>query len=140
MAIPSVCHACPAQLICDYGCHAFNIAKGNFFEVNCDASKDYFRWVTTHLEDAARIYFYIIWRERLKRGSNYEAVRGGTAVPLNLVTTLAEQLRRRLEDRLAQRDLERELLDQRYGWRDDLILANGGRLPRAVNTELTERG
>jgi radical SAM protein with 4Fe4S-binding SPASM domain len=121
MAIPDLCRKCPAQLVCDYGCHAFNVAQGNFFEVNCDATKDYFQWMTTRLEDVARVYFYITWREHLKATDNYQALKAGVDLPQSLVTELANQLQQQLEHRLAQPDLALDSLEQRYGWRDDVI-------------------
>jgi len=120
MTIPPECHRCPAQLICDYGCHAWN-AQGNFFEVNCDSTKDYFQWVTTRLEDVARIFLYIVWRERLKMADDYDALQRGVDLPPHQVSALAEQLRWRLADRLDQQSLALEILEQRYGWRDDII-------------------
>lgn len=121
MTIPSECRQCPAQLMCDYGCHAFNIAQGNFFEVNCDATKDYFRWVATHLEDLARIYICLAWRERLKTTDDYEVLQQGVDVPPHLISKLVEQLHQRLDERMAQQDLTPEILERRYGWRDELV-------------------
>jgi radical SAM protein with 4Fe4S-binding SPASM domain len=121
MTVPLECRQCPAQFVCDYGCHAFNVAHGNFFEVNCDATKDYFHWIKTHLEEVARIFLYNVWREQLKVVDDYEALQGGVDVPTHLVIDLAEQLRQRLAERLARQDLVPEILERRYGWRDDRI-------------------
>ncbi|HEY7492995.1 MAG TPA: radical SAM protein [Candidatus Tectomicrobia bacterium] len=115
MTLPVVCSQCPAQFLCDYGCHAFNRAQGNFFEVNCDATKAYFQWVTAHLEDVARVYFYVRWRERLKERDAYEAMQRGIDLPSHVVSQLAAQLQQRLATRLAQRDLVPEILERRYG-------------------------
>jgi uncharacterized protein len=121
MAIPTECQQCPAQLICDYGCHAFNTAQGNFFEVNCDGTKEYFNWISDHLEEMARILLYIAWRERLKMTSKYSALRAGIALSQRLVDQLAGQLRHSLAQRLAGPDLVSDILGRRYGWRSDLV-------------------
>ncbi len=121
MTIPQKCGQCPAQFVCDYGCHAFNVAQGNFFEVNCDATKDYFQWLTTHLEDVARIFFYVAWREQLKAVDDYESLQKGVDVTPHFVSKLAEQLRQQLTDRLVRQDLVPEILERRYGWRDEVI-------------------
>jgi radical SAM protein with 4Fe4S-binding SPASM domain len=121
MAIPAECRLCPAQLVCDYGCHAFNVARGNFFEVNCDATKDYFRWVEARLDDVARIFLYNVWREQLKAVDAYEALQGGVDLPSDRVGDLAAELRRRLARRLSGPDIVPEVLTRRYGWRDDRV-------------------
>lgn len=121
MTVPVECRRCPAQLICDYGCHAFNNAQGNFFEVNCDATKDYFTWVTSHLENTARIFLLTSWREQQKALDDYESVRRGVDLPPVLVDNLTAQLRDRLADRLTQPELNASVLDQRYGWQDERV-------------------
>jgi uncharacterized protein len=121
MALPEECGRCPAQLVCDYGCHAFNVAQGNFFEVNCDATKDYFQWVTAHLDDVARVACYMAWRDQLKATEDFDGLRPGVELSPGVVSGLADRLRRRLEERLAEPDLTPETLNRRYGWRDDLV-------------------
>jgi radical SAM protein with 4Fe4S-binding SPASM domain len=121
MALPEECARCPAQLLCDYGCHAFNDAQGNFFEVNCDATKDYFRWATAHLEDVARVAAYLAWRDQLKAADDYDSLRPGTDLAPALVSGLADRLRRRLDERLSEPDLTPETLDRRYGWNHGLV-------------------
>jgi uncharacterized protein len=121
MDVPPECRACPAQIACDYGCHAFNVAGGNFFEVNCDASKDYFRLLTTHLEETARLFLLISWREQRKARGDYSAVRAGVDVPNQLVDDLATQLRLRLDRYMTDPGRDGRLLDRRYGWRGDQV-------------------
>jgi uncharacterized protein len=130
MSIPSECRRCPAQLVCDYGCHAFNVADGNFFEVNCDATKDYFGWLQGRLDDVARIFLYIRWRERLEASDDHGALRGGVDLPARLVSGLADRLRRRLADRLSSPELSAETLERRYGWRDALVPVGALTRPR----------
>jgi uncharacterized protein len=130
MSIPDECRRCPAQLACDYGCHAFNVARGNFFEVNCDATKDYFVWLQDRLEDVARIYLYLGWRERLKAGDDYRTLEGGVDLPARLVSGLADRLQRRLADRLSSPELSAETLERRYGWRETLVPVGAVTRPR----------
>lgn len=121
MTVPDLCRACPAQLVCDYGCHAFNAAQGNFFEVNCDASKASFGFFAEHLEDVARVHLYGLWREELRAANAFSSLADGIDLPATLVRSLAGELARRLEARLALPDLRPELLTSRYGWREDLV-------------------
>jgi uncharacterized protein len=121
MAVPDACARCPAQLVCDYGCHAFNHAEGNFFEVNCDASKDYFRWIEGHLEEVARVFLLMQWRAHQKALGDRAAVTAGTEVPDKLVRGLADRLDARLAEHLASPALDVAALDERYGWRTELV-------------------
>ncbi len=121
MAVPPACAQCPGQIVCDYGCHAFNVAQGNFFEVNCDATKEFFVWLETRLDDAARILFFVVWRERQKALDDYDAVRRGVDVPLEALAELSAHLEDRLAEHLGRSDLNLALLEQRYGWREELI-------------------
>ncbi|MGY1707508.1 radical SAM protein [Geodermatophilus sp. SYSU D00697] len=117
MQAPQECRACPAQVVCDYGCHAFNQARGNFFEVNCDATKDYYRYLRSHLEETARLFLLVSWREQQKAHGRYEAVRAGIDLPEAAVIELATELDRRLDERAAAPGIDPEVLDRRYGWR-----------------------
>jgi uncharacterized protein len=130
MSIPSECGSCPAQLACDYGCHAFNIAQGNFFEVNCDATKDYFVWLQEHLDDVARIYLYLGWREQVR--GQHDALRDGVDLPARHVSGLADRLRRSLVDRLSSPELSSEVLARRYGWREALVPVGALTRPRVA--------
>jgi uncharacterized protein len=130
MSIPSECRRCPAQLVCDYGCHAFNVAQGNFFEVNCDATKDYFVWLQDRFEDVVRIYLYLGWRERLKARDDAGALEGGVDLPARLVSELADRLRWRLAERLSSPELSSETLERRYGWRQTLVPVGALTRPR----------
>lgn len=121
MEIPPTCASCPAQVVCDYGCHAFNVAKGNFFEVNCDATKDFFGYLGTRPDDAARVLFFVLWREQQKTLDNYEAVREGVGVPPDVLADLTASLGDRLAEHVQRPDLRLALLERRYGWREDLI-------------------
>ncbi len=121
MQIPLTCAECPAQVVCDYGCHAFNVAQGNFFEVNCDATKDFFEYLRTQLDDAARVLFFVLWREQQKTLDNYEAVRQGVDVPPDVLADLTANLGDRLARQVQRPGLNLALLERRYGWREDLI-------------------
>lgn len=121
MSVPDECLRCPAQIICDYGCHAFNVAQGNFFEVNCDATKDYFAWAQAHLEDVAAVFLMIMWREHLKVTDDFVTLQKGLDVPPQDVAGLAEELRRALAARRSRADLRPELLQRRYGWHDERV-------------------
>jgi radical SAM protein with 4Fe4S-binding SPASM domain len=121
MAVPADCRRCPAQLVCDYGCHAFNFAEGNFFEVNCDATKEVFGWLADRLDDVSRVFLYAQWRHGLREAGDIEAIRQGIDLPESAVAKLAGLLRKRLAARLAQPELEGEILERRYGWRDALV-------------------
>lgn len=151
MEIPPECGRCPAQLVCDFGCHAFNVGPGNFFEVNCDATKDYFPWVADRLEDVARIHFYVQWRTWLKTQdfeTGYKALQRGVDPPAGLVEDLAAKLRRRLDERLSEPDLVMDVLEQRYGWRDGclpiaplgLLYAPAGAIPSAPARDTHTKG
>jgi hypothetical protein len=121
MQVPDGCASCPAQLVCDYGCHAFNEAEGNFFEVNCDASKTFFGWARDHLEAVARVFLLGQVRERQRAVGDRDAVRRGITVPDSQVSALAAVLERGLTAYLASPAVDTSGLDQRYGWRDDLV-------------------
>jgi radical SAM protein with 4Fe4S-binding SPASM domain len=115
------CKQCPAQFVCDYGCHAFNVGPGNFFEVNCDGTKDYYQWITAHLEDVARIFFYVARRAQLKARDidAYTSLRQGMDMLPDVVSNLAEQIRQRIDKKLSQSNLKLEFLEQRYNKRID---------------------
>jgi uncharacterized protein len=121
MQVPDGCAGCPAQLVCDFGCHAFNVAEGNFFEVNCDASKTFFGWARDHLETVARVFLLGRVREQQRASGDREAVRRGTTLSVAQVSALASQLERGLTAHLAAPGVEPGRLGQRYGWRDDLV-------------------
>jgi uncharacterized protein len=124
MVAPPECRRCPAQLVCDFGCHAFNVGPGNFFEVNCDATKDYFPWAADRLEDVARINLYVQWRVSLKAAGSeagYEAVTRGTTLSAPVVEGMAAELRHLLDERLRMQNLSMDVLDQRYGWNDGRV-------------------
>ena len=121
MTVPHECRACPAQIICDYGCHAFNNAQGNFFEVNCDATKNLYAWVAANLHDVARVFLLGAFRVQLKVEDDHDALKGGVDVPPRLIRQLTGQLERRLTERLDRGDLAPEVLERRYGWREDLV-------------------
>lgn len=147
MVVPPMCAACPAQLICDYGCHAFNVAQGNFFEVNCDATKMYFQFLMAHLDDVARLFLLTSWRAQLKATGDYASLQVGVDPPPHLVGDLAGQLRQKLADRLARQDLVPAILERRYGWRDNLVPLTipsrprvGARRVRATATTASAEG
>lgn len=121
MEVPDGCARCPAQLVCDYGCHAFNVAEGNYFEVNCDASKTFFGWVADNVEAVARVFLLGRWREQQRAANDREAVRRGVSLPAAQVSVLTSRLERALAAHLAAPDVDVEGLALRYGWRDDLV-------------------
>lgn len=115
MKIPEQCGKCPAQFICDYGCHAYNNANSHFFEVNCDASKDFFAWAAgTRLEDLTRLYYYVAWREGLTSSNKHEMLMQGTTVPDDFVRRMSSELRVHLGRRLARNTIDMDLLRSRY--------------------------
>lgn len=128
MPVPSGCAACPAQLVCDYGCHAFNVARGNFFEVNCDATKEHFEWLTGRLDDVARIFLYTRWRKQMREGGDLDGIRGGVDLPAGEVGKLAALLGERLVERTAA--LDASALDHRHGWREDRVPLTAVTRPR----------
>ena len=121
MSVPDGCARCPARLVCDYGCHAFNVAEGNFFEVNCDASKSFFSWVTEHLDAVARVYLLGRWREQQRAAGDRDAVRRGVVLPAAQIGALTSSLRRALDEHLSGPGVDLQGLERRYGWRDDLV-------------------
>jgi len=121
MKVPESCTGCPAQVACDYGCHAFNVAEGNFFEVNCDASKTFFGWAQDHLDTVARVFLLGRVREQHRATGDREAVRQGVTLPAAQVAALTSQLERGLTAHLATPGIDPSRLEQRYGWRDDLV-------------------
>lgn len=121
MTVPDGCATCPARLVCDYGCHAFNVAEGNFFEVNCDASKSFFTWITAHLDLAARVLLLGQWRERQRAARDRDAVRRGVVLPPAQVRAVTSSLQRALDGHLSDPDLDLGGLERRYGWRDDRV-------------------
>lgn len=119
--IPSLCLRCPAQFACDYGCHAFNTAQGKFFEVNCDATKEYFQWLTSNFEGVTRVFFYTVWREQLKASDNYTGLQKGVDVLPEVASNLAVQLRQKLSEQMIQQDLMPETLKKRYSVQSEEI-------------------
>ena len=116
------CKQCPAQFVCDYGCHAFNVGPGNFFEVNCDGTKDYYQWITAHLEDVAHIFFYVAWRDQLKARDidAYTSLRQGVEMLQDVASKLAEQIRQSIVEKPPQLHIKPEILEQRYSHRVDI--------------------
>jgi uncharacterized protein len=121
MVTPDECGRCPAQLVCDYGCHAFNVAEGGFFAVDCDASKEFYGWVMDHLEDAARVFLYDAWRQLLVAEGNTTAVHGGVELPPDRVRELTAYLRAGLAQFLARPHLDRAVLARRFGRSEPII-------------------
>ncbi len=121
MAVPDACQSCPAQVICDYGCHAFNIAEGNFFEVNCDASKTFYGWAAGHLEVVSRFYLLSQWRARQRATGGYPASRAGITPPVRQISALAASLERALDRHRTAPGLDPDALNRRYGWREELV-------------------
>jgi uncharacterized protein len=121
MAVPDECGRCPAQVVCDYGCHAFNVAEGGFFAVTCDASKEVYGWVVEHLEDAARIFLNDRWRDSVRATGDTGAVRSGVDLPPALVRGLAEQLRLGLARFLARPAVDAAVLTRRSWSRAEII-------------------
>ncbi|HYO32584.1 MAG TPA: radical SAM protein [Nocardioidaceae bacterium] len=121
MKVPEGCARCPAQLVCDYGCHAFNVAEGNYFEVNCDASKTFLTWASEHLEAVARVFLLGRWRDQQRAAGDREAVRGGVALPDQHVNILTGRLHGALAKHLATPGVDIESLGHRYGWHDNLV-------------------
>jgi len=108
-------------VVCDYGCHAFNAAGGNFFEVNCDATKDYYQWIAGHLSETARLFLLNSWRQDQKSRGDYAAVRSGTDIPSQDVEGLASELRRGLARHGSAPGIDGAVLSRRYGWRTDHV-------------------
>ncbi len=123
MPVPPDCAVCPAHLVCDHGCHAFNVARGNFFEVNCDATKEHFEWFAGRLDDVARVYLHVRWRRQMREAGDLDGVRRGAELPAGAVDELTALLERRLDERLA--DLDPGALERRHGWQDDLVPVAG---------------
>lgn len=121
MQVPGPCAGCPAQLVCDYGCHAFNVAEGNFFEVNCDASKSLFGWARDHLDTVARVFLLGRIREQQRAAGDRDAVRRGVSLQSAQVSALAVQMERALGAHLAGPGVDTDRLGERYGWRDDVV-------------------
>jgi uncharacterized protein len=141
MRPPPTCARCPAQAVCDYGCHAFNVAGGNFFEVNCDATKDYFGWLIEHPELVARVLAYVRWRDALRSARGRDHLAQGVDLPPAYVAALTRELRERLAGWLSREDLDPGILSSRYGWREDLVprpTANSTRLPLLVTEAAAE--
>lgn len=140
MRVPDECRACPAQLACDYGCHAFNTARGNFFEVNCDASKDYHVFLTEHLRETALLYLLVSWRRDRRELDDYAAVVAGTEPPAELVEQLAGRLRAALDARAADPAIDQTALERRYGWRSAEVPVLTLDRPRVGTSARTRRG
>ncbi len=130
MAPRDDCRSCPAQLVCDYGCHAFNTAQGNFFEVNCDATKEHFAWLAERLDDVARVFLYARWRRELRDSGGWADVRHGIDLPAGAVGRLGATLAERLAERVAE--LDPGVLARRHGWREDLVPLAGLSRPRVT--------
>lgn len=128
MPVPAGCATCPAQLVCDYGCHAFNVARGNFFEVNCDATKEHFAWLAGRLDDVARIFLYIRWRKQMREAGDLGGIRRGVHLPAGEVAKLTAILGERLAERTA--GLDASALDHRHGWREDRVPLAAASRPR----------
>jgi len=114
MTVPAECQRCPAQFICDYGCHAFNVANGDFFEVNCDATKTFFGEVVANLDKIARAFLYASWREHQKRVGEHRQPQMDIELSPQLVGDLTGQLQQSLALRLARPGLDSGILERRY--------------------------
>jgi uncharacterized protein len=121
MAVADECRSCPAQIVCDYGCHAWNVAPGNFFEVNCDATKDFYAYAIECLDEAARVFVYDAWRERLSDEERMAAIEQGLDLAPRFVANLAAQLSQKLDQRRERAAWQPALLGRRFGWRDEVI-------------------
>jgi len=120
MEVPGTCAACPANVVCDYGCHAFNVAEGNFFEVNCDATKAFFGWMMEHPEQLARVFLLSQRRAEQRARGDWNSPRAAP-LPNAAVSTLAGDIGTQLLDHLARPDLDPDLLPQRFGWHEDRV-------------------
>lgn len=121
MEVPSACAACPANVVCDYGCHAFNVAEGNFFEVNCDASKAFFGWIMGHPEQVARVFLLSRRRAEQRARADTDPAHRATALSSAVVSALAGDIGTRLLQHLARPDIDPDVLHQRFGWNDDRV-------------------
>jgi radical SAM protein with 4Fe4S-binding SPASM domain len=132
MTVADECRRCPAQIVCDYGCHAWNVAPGNFFEVNCDATKDFYAYAIERLAEAARVFVYDAWRERLSDEERMAAIERGLELSPRFVTNLAAQLSQKLDQRRERATWQPALLARRFGWRDEVIPAATIARPRVA--------
>lgn len=110
MKLKQICSTCPAQIACDYGCHAWN--NGKFFQVNCDSTKDLFSWFSTNLDQVARIYTYIRKRQFLRKDSvkNFE----GFELSEGSIKNFTNVLKEKLIKYNSRKDLQRDNLLIRY--------------------------
>jgi uncharacterized protein len=121
MEVPAACAACPANVVCDYGCHAFNVAEGNFFEVNCDATKTFFSWIVEHPEQVARVFLLSRRRAEQRARADWDPMLRSAPLPGAAVSALASDIGARLIEHLARPDIDLDALGQRFGWNDDRV-------------------
>lgn len=118
MSPPQDCLRCPARIVCDYGCHPFNNSNRSFFEVNCDATKDFYTWLTKRLGDVAKIYVLMKWRTELKSNDDYAALKTGFEPSPALISALTGQLTAALHAWRA-RHCDESILEKRFSKNPD---------------------
>jgi|694.fasta_scaffold74559_3 uncharacterized protein len=88
------CLNCPAQLVCDYGCHAFNISQDNFFLTNCKASKIAYAKLSDYLESVATVFYLTLWRDSIRGNqSGPNSIEAGFRPDSKLVADLTCKLK-----------------------------------------------
>jgi len=94
--------------------------------------------MTSHLDAAARVFLLVNWRAQQKARGDRAAVSRGIDIQDRIIRQLAGRLEQKLAQWLAEPRIELGLLDERYGWRTELVpQAEAGRARVAARNGVT---
>lgn len=90
----SECLSCPAMIVCDYGCHAFNVSQDNFFSSNCNASKMVYMQLSDYFESVATVFLLTLWRDAIRsKQIDAHSIEAGFLPDSRLVADLTSKLK-----------------------------------------------
>jgi uncharacterized protein len=95
------CKTCPAQVVCDFGCHPFNLANSQYFLSNCLSSKSIWGSIDELLVHFAEIYLYTNWRQQIRLGiPHFSSIDSGLELDPREVQDLSSLIMTRLSSGL----------------------------------------
>jgi len=112
MKLRNDCINCPAQIACDFGCHAWN--NGRYFQIVCNSSKELFLWFKSNLDVVAKIYYYTKRRQELEKLGRLEEMKEGVELPETEIQRLIIQLEESLRLHCSRQEILQEVINKRY--------------------------